>query len=199
MAHIIGLTGGIGSGKSTVARVLNALGHPVFSADQAGHRAYAHPDVKTGVVQLFGHEAYMADGNVNRKMLAERVFNNPALLQQLNALIHPNVKQQFEAWVKAQGKQVLVFREAAILFESGSHADCEAVVTVSAPEYVRIQRVMARDGSDETQVRARMAKQFSDEKRRQLAEYEIVNDGLQPVVPQVTALVKTLISRFGDR
>lgn len=199
MAHIIGLTGGIGSGKSTVARVLNALGHPVFSADHAGHRAYAHPEVKAGVVQLFGHEAYTPDGNVNRKMLAERVFNNPALLQQLNALIHPKVKQQFEAWVKAQGNQVLVFREAAILFEIGSNADCEAVVTVSAPEGVRIQRVMARDGSDEAQVRARMAKQFSDEQRRQMAEYEIVNDGLQPVVPQVTALVKTLISRFGDR
>ena len=199
MTSIVGLTGGIGSGKSTVARILNALGYSVFSADRAGLLAYACPEVKSGVVQLFGIEAYTPDGNVNRKMIAERVFNNPALLQQLNALIHPNVKQQFEVWVKAQGKRVLVFREAAILFESGSNADCETVVTVSAPEEIRIQRVMARDGSNEYQVRARMAKQYSDEERKQLAEYEIVNDGLQPVVPQVMALVETLISRFGDR
>ena len=197
--YVIGLTGGIGSGKTSVARSLEALGYKVFNADKAGHRAYLDPTVKKQVLGLLGKEAYTSEGKVNRSYIANRVFHNLDLLEQLNSLIHPHVRQQFMEWAKDTDHEPFVFREAAILIESGSAADCAAVITVAAPEATRTERVMLRDRTDKNQVKARMAKQLTDAERRIQADYEIVNDGVLPVIPQVLSILDHLNSRFGGQ
>jgi len=196
---VIGLTGGIGSGKTTVSRVLESLGHPVFSADVAGHNAYFKDEVKTAVIEVFGPHVYGVDGSVNRKAIAESVFNDHEKLQSLSRIIHPAVKEMFSDWLNGWSKKEFIFREAAILFESGSHSDCAAVITVSAPEIARIARVQQRDAASVDQVKARLSKQMTDEERRALADYEIVNDGESAVIPQITRILDTLTSQFGGR
>lgn len=196
---VIGLTGGIGSGKTMVSRIIQALGHPVFSADEAGHSAYFIPKVKADVIDAFGSHVYNLDQSVNRKAIAESVFNDYEKLQQLNRIIHPAVKELFSDWLDNCPRSALVFREAAILFESGSHLDCTAVIAVSAPENLRISRVQHRDGSSVAQIRARLMKQMTDNERKALADYEIVNDGQLAVVPQVNRILSALTLQFGDR
>lgn len=199
MACIIGLTGGIGSGKSTVARILEALGYGVFSADTAGHQAYSLDPVRRAVIHLLGDDSYGKDGKVDRQRIAEHVFNNSDKLDALNRIIHPTVKQMFIDWMAAKPDDVLLFREAAILFESGSHLDCDAVITVAAPEALRIQRVIHRDRSSPEAVKARLSKQMSDDERKAKADFEIVNDGERALVPQVTGILRELTARCGDR
>jgi dephospho-CoA kinase len=197
--RVIGLTGGIGSGKTTVSRIFQALGYPVFSADKAGHKAYFIPEVKAAVIDVFGEHVYNLDGSVNRKAIAASVFKSNEKLNRLNEIIHPAVKVLFSEWLQNLSNTEFVFREAAILFESGSHSDCAAVITVSAPEIARIARVQQRDAASVDQVKARLSKQMTDEERRALADYEIVNDGESAVIPQITRILDTLTSQFGGR
>lgn len=192
---IIGLTGGIGSGKSTVARIFETLDYPVFYADDEAKKCYLDASVREAVIQHFGQEAY--DGEAfNRAYLAQTVFNNPEKLKQLNGILHPAVRQQFANWREKQSA-FAVLREAAILFESGSDADCTLTITVSAPEELRIRRVTNRDGSEASAVRERMRNQLSDAERAARADYEIVNDGVQLILPQVLDIDAELKARYG--
>lgn len=193
-AIIIGLTGGIGSGKTTVARIFEVLRYPVFYADDEAKRLYDDAEVRKAVTALFGAAAY-AEGKVNRSYLAERVFGNPELLEQLNSIVHPAVRQRFVDWQKDHPAFAHI-REAAILFESGSHADCTLTIAVSAPEELRIERVTDRDGSEASAVRQRMMHQLSDDERRQRADFEIVNDGQQLILPQVLEIDAAIRARF---
>ena len=189
---IIGLTGGIGSGKSTVARVFESLGFPVFDADKEALALYeSDPSLLNDVTEVFGATILQADGRLNRTALASIVFKDESMLRKLNSLVHPRVARRFEAWKKQQHAEVVI-REAAILFESGSDKGCDAIVVVTAPEALRIQRVMKRNGISEAEVRARMARQWPEEKLVEMADAVIVNDDTRLVLPQVLRVYETV-------
>lgn len=183
----VGLTGGIGSGKTTVCRVFSVLGIPVFNSDeQAKLLLQDDPEVKAAVLQLFGSSVYPA-GVLDRKALAQLVFNDPKALAGLNAIVHPAVRRAFKEWAESQ-QAPYVINEAAILVETGAYPSFDRLVTVEAPEDVRLARVMARDGSPEEQVRQRMSNQATEAQRREVAYAVIENDGHSMVLPQVLAL-----------
>lgn len=188
---VIGLTGGIGSGKSTIARVFDTLGFPVFDAD---HEALALYETDSAlleeVVKEFGKGILQSDGSLNRVALANIVFSDEKALKRLNALVHPRVAKRFEIWKQHQ-HSTAVIREAAILFESGSDKGCDAIILVTAPEELRIQRVMKRNGISEAEVRARMARQWPEERLIERADEIIVNDDTRLVLPQVLRVYET--------
>jgi dephospho-CoA kinase len=189
---VIGLTGGIGSGKTTVARVFMSEGIPVFDADAEAIALYATDEaLLTEVVALFGNDILLDDGTLNRRALAARVFQDAESLQKLNALVHPHVATKFAQWKNLQ-RSSYVLREAAILFESGSNTDCDAVIVVSAPENVRIRRVMDRNGISEDEVRARMMRQWSEKELIKRADAIIVNDDTKLILPQIAQVKKKL-------
>lgn len=182
---IIGLTGGIGSGKSSVARVFSSLGIPVFYADASGRKVLeSDAEVVSAVTDLLGKEAFGNDGKPNRAHIAHIVFNDQSKLEALNAIIHPAVGRDFQQW-KAQQNAAYCLREAAILFESGSHKDCDAVICVSAAKDVRVKRVMSRDKVSTAEVEARMAKQMSQVEKEKLSDFVIQNNGNESLISQV--------------
>lgn len=192
---VIGLTGGIGSGKSTVARVFETLGVPVFDADREALALYEQDEsLLAEVKHRFGAAVIQPDGRLNRQALASIVFNDAEALQQLNAMVHPRVAKKFEAWKNRQVTRTVI-REAAILFESGSAADCNAVIVVTAPEDVRIARVQKRNGFSEAEVRARMKRQWSEEQLVERADAVIVNDDKHLVLPQLTRVIQDFVEK----
>ncbi|MGA1373509.1 MAG: dephospho-CoA kinase, partial [Flavobacteriales bacterium] len=190
---IVGLTGGIGAGKSTVARVFRALGIPVFDADAAGRAVYREDDaVRAAVAGRWGADVLTTDG-VDRGKLAARVFGDPAELEALNALVHPAVRERFEAFQRRQvGRAPYVLREAAILFESGADRGCDAVICVEADAAVRLARAAARDRVPLDAVAARAAHQMTDADRRDRCTFILHNGPEDALVPQVLALHRTL-------
>ncbi len=189
----IGLTGGIGSGKSTIAKVLEKMGYPVFYADLEAKKIYHEdPVLKENLIQIIGQEVYM-NGQLNTKHLAEKLFSNTQLKDHVAALVHPIVREAFVTWVKLQ-KASLVFNEAAILFETGAYQNFDANLLVVAPAQLRIERVIKRDALSEDQVQARIAQQWSDEQKMKLTPYLIHNDG-RPLLVQIEKLVNELQSK----
>ena len=181
---VVGLTGGIGSGKSTIAKAFAALGIAVFNSDEQAKALIAtDAQVKERIIAAFGEEAYH-HGEYNRAYIAQIVFNNSEKLAILNGIVHPALAEYFKQWAKAQTSPY-VLKEAAILFESGSYKDCDYIITVTAPEEVRIARVMARDHCTEAQVRARMAQQWSDAQRIALSNAVIENIDLEKAKKEV--------------
>lgn len=191
----LGITGGIGSGKTYVCHRLEARGIPIYYADARGRQLQdTDPQLRAQITALLGAEAYTAEGLLYRPWVAQRVFGNPDLLQSLNRLVHPAVHADAAAWFAqqaAQGIRVAGY-EAAILFEFGRQSDFDAVMLVMAPEDVRIQRVMARDGISEADVRARMARQWPDDKKLPLATYVVINDGVLDVDAQLEVVLRTI-------
>jgi len=190
---IVGLTGGIGSGKSTVARLLVALGYPVYNSDDRAK--FLQENDATLIAQtteLLGPEV-IENGKINRAKVASIVFSDSQLLQKLNALVHPRVAKDFADWRSQQNSNIL-FKESAILVETGIYKQCDALVVVTAPEDVRIARVVKRDGVSEEQVRMRITKQLSDEEKVKSADFVIKNDDRQLITPQVLKLIQSLKS-----
>ena len=184
---VVGLTGGIGSGKSTIAKEFAALGIAVFNSDEQAKVLIANnAQVKERIIATFGEEAYQ-NGEYNRAYIAQIVFNNPKKLGILNGIVHPALAKYFKQWAKKQTSPYVV-KEAAILFESGSYKDCDYIITVTAPEQLRIARVMARDYCTEAQVRARMAQQWSDAQRIALSNTGIENIDLEVAKKEVRKL-----------
>lgn len=188
----IGITGGIGSGKTTVCRIFKLMGIPVFEADVVAKQLLNYnTEIKNNLIHLFGSGIYMKDGAVNRKKLAGIIFNDDVQLAKINSLVHPAVRNEFQKWLKQQ-KSSYVIHEAAILFESGFYKLMDYNIFVSAPEKERILRVVKRDNITEQQVKDRLSKQWTDAERRKLADYEIVNDNKMPVIPEVIKIDKRL-------
>lgn len=185
----IGITGGIGSGKTTVCRVFETFGIPVFYADTVAKEIMiTDPLLVSGVQAAFGQESYL-DGKLNNKHIAQIVFNDSAQLAILNALVHPAVFRAFESWVKTiPAATPYVLKEAALLFESGSYQLCDQNILVTAAQELRLQRVMQRDQVSTEQVQARMDKQMSDEEKVKMADFLIRNDESQSVILQVLSL-----------
>lgn len=190
---VVGLTGGIGSGKTTVAKMFAELGVPVYNSDQRAKALYTElPELKAHIIAKFGQESYLQD-KLNTAFLAQRVFNNKANLKWLNQTIHPLVANDFKNWVEGQTAPYLI-KEAAILFESGAYKSCDKVITVMAEQEERIKRVMNRDGATREEVLARMAKQLSDDERANRSDYVINNSSLQLVNKHVLELHQQLLN-----
>ena len=187
----IGITGGIGSGKSTVCRVFAALGVPVYDSDaRAKALMESDPTLREQISTLLGEEAY-AEGRLDRAYVASRVFADAGLLTELDGIVHPAVGRDFAAWAAGQTADYVLL-ESAILFESGFAAQVDRTVTVSAPLEERIARTVRRDGSDEAKVRARVARQWSDAQREARADYVVRNDEQCLLMEQVLRLDKLL-------
>lgn len=189
----VGITGGIGSGKTTVCKIFEQLGIPVYYADERAKLLMTtNKTVIAKLKKLFGAEAYLPDGELNRKRIAEIVFKDAEKLAKLNDIIHPAVQKDGENWHKRQRNVPYTLKETALLFEIGSQKFFEKTITVSAPREMRLQRTMQRDGQTQAQVEARMAKQMADEEKVQLTDFVIVNDGTKLLLPQVLAIHQVL-------
>lgn len=186
----IGITGGIGSGKSTVCKVFETFGIPIFYADTVAKEIMvSDPILIAGVKDAFGTESYHSEGKLNNQHIAGIVFNNSTELAKLNKLVHPAVFRAFDEWLAGVPEYTrYIIKEAALLFESGSYKMCDQNILVTAPLEVKLQRVMERDGVSEAQVRARMDKQMSDEEKVKMADFLIKNDESQSVILQVMEL-----------
>lgn len=184
----IGVTGGIGAGKSLVCEIFAHLGVPVYNSDDRAKWLMAHDlPLREKIMSSFGPKAYK-EGQLNRQYLAQEVFNDPDKLALLNSLVHPVVKGDFDRWV-ANVRYPYCIKEAALLFESGSYKDLDMTILVFAPESIRIQRVLERDPfRTEEEVKAIIQKQMDEEEKRKLADQVIINDGSCMVLPQVLAL-----------
>jgi dephospho-CoA kinase len=185
----IGLTGNMGSGKTTVSKIFEILGIPVFYADDAAKTVMVKDKILINEIKAaFGKTSYFDDGSLNRKHIADIVFNNDEQLTKLNSIVHPATFRAFDEWVKNVGNVPYVLKEAALLFESNSYKMCDYSIMVQAPLEIRIKRVMQRDGLTRDEVEKRNAHQFSEEKKTALANYIIKNDDTQLVIPQVLEL-----------
>lgn len=193
MTKIIGLTGGIGSGKSTIAAYFSSLGVPVYIADDEAKKILSTPQAVKEIKKFFGDSVF-TDGVPDRQKLAGIVFGSPERLQQLNEIIHPKVNEHFSGWVGNNSNTPFVIKEAAILFESGSYKNCDKIILVTAPAEVRIQRVMQRDNVSREQVLSRMASQWDDQKKAALSDYVIDNTNLDEAKAQSYSIFKELTS-----
>ena len=189
----IGLTGGIGSGKTTIAHMLEAMSYPVYYSDLRSKELCDHNEgIRSQLILLCGDKAY-EDGQLNRPYLSECIFSNPELRLKVNEIIHPVVRKDFEYWTLKQTSP-LIFNEAAILFETGAYQQFDAVVLVCAPTSQRIERVMFRDLSTKSSVEQRIQSQWTDEQKRTLTDLCIENDGSHPLLIQVEDILQRLLA-----
>ena len=190
----IGITGGIGSGKSVVASLFQLLGVPVYIADEESKRLTNQSmTIRRQLIANYGEAIYTAEG-LNKPLLAAKIFQDPAQRRIVNGIIHPEVKHHFEAWA-AQQETPLCAIESAILFESGFDQVVDTHLMVYAPKALRIERATARDAASREAIQQRIESQMSDEEKRELADHLIYNDNQQPLIPQVTALIARLTAK----
>ena len=188
---IIGLTGGIGSGKTTVATMFSELGVPVYIADiEAKKLSNRSKVIRRKLIELLGQEAYI-DNRLNRTFVAEKIFNDEELLKAVNAIIHPKVASHFKRWLKKQ-QGPYVIKEAAILFENGGYKQCDKTILIVAPKAVRIERLLSRDQSSKAEIEARMSNQWSDSEKKKLADIIIENITLEATRKRVLEVHKNL-------
>lgn len=194
MTKVIGLTGGIGSGKTLVAKYIESQGVPVYIADDEAKKLMASPDMIAEIKDAFGEEIIDSE-TLNREKLAQIVFNNPDKLQKLNSIVHPKVKEHFDNWVRKHKDEPFVVKEAAILFETGGDKYCDAVITVTAPLETKLQRVIERDKTDREAVLKRMESQWTDEQRIAKSNYVIRNISVKETYRQIEQILKLLINQ----
>ena len=187
----VGITGNIGSGKSYVCKLFEALGIPVFYSDDETKKLYLIPSVKELIVNRFGQEVYFDDGTLNRKLLSYHLFKNEEAMRFIESVLYPALNQRFDQWCKQQ-KSPYVLYESAILFEKNYGKYFDKIIFVSAPEDIRLQRVMQRDDCSEENVRSRMRLQLNEDLKISNADYVICNDGTKAVEPQVLDINKQL-------
>jgi len=191
MAKFIGLTGGIGSGKTTIANFFKSQGVPLYIADDEAKAILFTPTAIEEVKKAFGEEI-LTDGLPDKAKLASLVFSDPDKLKILNEIIHPKVRMHFKEWMEKHKDEKFVIREAAILFESGSYKDCDKIILVTAPIEVRIKRVMDRDNTTREKVLERMNAQWNDEKKAALSDYIINNIEIEDAKNQAMQILKIL-------
>ena len=186
----VAITGGIGSGKSTICNFFRVLGIPVFEADiEAKKLVNSSSVIQSKLKILFGNDIYLINNTIDRKKLAQLIFNSPPLLAEVNAIIHPEVRNYFNEWCEKQSAPYIVY-EAAILFETGFHEMIDFSILVTAPVEERIKRVITRENTNEDDVRSRISKQWTDEQKMDLANYVINNNNRELIIPQLIELDK---------
>ena len=192
---VVGLTGGIGSGKTTVAELFSELEVPVYIADvEAKALMNRSKVIRRKLIALFGEDAYK-NNMLNRPFLASKIFNDETLLQKMNAIVHPKVASHFKRWLKKQTAPYII-KEVAILFENNSHRSCDFVITVTAPEHIRVNRVIKRDNTSKEKVRLIMNNQWKDDKKIELSDYVITNTDLENTKKQVVKIHKKILSKI---
>lgn len=192
MTKLVGLTGGIGSGKTTVAKYFEELGVPVYIADSEAKALMNRSKViRRKLIALFGNEAYV-ENTLNRPFIAQQIFNDKKLLNAMNAIVHPKVASHFKRWVNKQDSPYVI-SEAAILFENGSYKKYDYIITVTAPEDIRLQRVIKRDNSNKQKVEAIMANQWSDQEKIKRSDFVIENIDLEQTKIQVRKIHKKIL------
>lgn len=192
MAIRIGITGGIGSGKSVVSKILSLLDIPIYLSDDEAKRLTATDEaIRRELTDLLGDELYQG-GMLNKQMLANFLFASADNAEKINAIIHPQVKQDFRRWCTRHSALQFVAMESAILFESGFDSEVDVVVMVYAPQEVRIQRAMMRDAASRTQIEQRIKRQMDDEAKCSKAHYVLINDDKTALIPQVLQLLVSL-------
>ena len=190
----VGVTGGIGAGKSLICPILEQIGYPVFYSDiEAKKIITANPQVRTDLIELFGIQIFK-NGQLDRNLLASLLFSDSTLIEKINAIVHPKVREEFENWALIQDSP-LVFNEAAILFETGSYKNFDATILVTAPLEIRLNRVMNRDNSIKADVQKRIDSQWSDEQKSILSTFRIQNDDSQSVLDQLDEVLNELIKK----
>lgn len=186
---ILGITGGIGSGKSTICKVFEVLGYPVFNSDDQSKRILFSEEIRGVIKDVFGDAVFDKEA-LSRVKLAQVVFNNPQQLKKLNGILHPKVRNAFRAW-RAKQSNSIVIKEAAILFESGANKSCDWVLNIQCAEAIRVKRVVQRDGRTEEAVRNIITKQLTEAERAKLADFTIVNED-QKVLPQLFSVLEKI-------
>ncbi|MBS1637304.1 MAG: dephospho-CoA kinase [Bacteroidetes bacterium] len=189
---VIGLTGGIGSGKSIVAKVFAAMGCIVYSSDDRARDMYFLDDVRQEVMKLLGPAAYTDPDTLNRSYISEKVFSDKTLLQQLNGIIHPAVKRDMTDFISRQAPSAIIVKETALLFETGLERDMDSSVLVVAPTELRVKRVMKRSNLNRAEVLDRINSQWTDELKISKAGFVIRNDEQNAVIPQVISILQQL-------
>jgi dephospho-CoA kinase len=191
---IIGITGGIGSGKTTITKYIETLGYPVYIADDEAKKLLDTPEVVNEIRNVFGEEI-IKNNLVDKKKLATFVFGNENKLKQLNEIVHPKVRKNFTNWLKQCDKPFVV-KEAAILFESGAYKDCDFTILVTAPEDVRVERVIKRDNTNKEDVIKRIRSQWSDEDKAKLADFVIKNVDLEQSKKEIDEIIKKIEKNY---
>ena len=189
---IIGLTGGIGSGKTMVAKLFETMGCIIYNSDERAKELYFNTNIKQHVIALLGKEAYTNDVVLNKAFIAQVIFSDKHKLQHLNAIIHPAVKQDFKSVVNQYAPETLIIKETALLFEENIYKEVDASILVTAPIELKIERVIKRSQLSKVEVEKRMLTQWPDEQKKSLATYVIINDGKEALIPQVSAIINQL-------
>jgi len=195
MAIKVGITGGIGSGKSFISRIFETLSIPTYDADkQAKELMNSDPEIKEKLIAAFGANTYNSSGELDRPYLSDVVFKDEKKLKKLNDIVHPIVINHGNRWGEKQ-KGPYSLKEAALLFESGSYKNLDYTILVTSPLELRIKRVMDRDQTSRQQVESRISKQMSDQEKLPLADMVILNDGHTPLLPQIMDIHNFLLSK----
>lgn len=192
----IGITGGIGSGKTTVCKIFESLDIPIYYADIEAKRIMtSSPIVKQQLKALLGNDAYFKNGKPDRKYIAAKIFTDKSLLNSINNIVHPAVRADAERWMekmKIEGANAYIIKEAALLVENGSYKALDALIVVTCPEEIRIKRVMTRDKLSHSEVLNKIKNQLSESEKIKVADFVIVNDGTKPIISQVWQIHKKL-------
>lgn len=189
---IVGLTGGIGSGKSTVALVFEKLGAAVYYSDERAKAAYFFEDVKPQIIKLLGNATYLSESSINKPYISGKIFSDEHLRQKLNAILHPAVENDFRQFAAKLSPNTLLIKESALLFEAGLEQNVNTIILVTAPIGLRIKRVMKRDGLTEELVRKKIDAQWPEEEKRKRAHYIIENNEELLLVPQIISVFNDL-------
>lgn|SRR5574343_175585 len=192
MTRIIGLTGGIGSGKSTVASYIASKGIPVYIADEEAKKLMDSKQISTKIQAIFSENVLTLEGKLDRKKIAAIVFNSPEKLSKLNAIVHPEVKKHFANWLKLHKNAPFIIKEVAILFETAGNLSCDKVILVTAPEEIRIQRAMKRDNVDRDSVLRRIQNQLPEEEKISKSDFVVHNIDLQNTFIEIDQILKIL-------
>lgn len=188
---IVGLTGGIGSGKTVVSKLFALFGAKVFNSDENAKLQYFKPNVKAKVIELLGTGSYHSNGTIDRKYISEKVFSDTMLLQKLNSIIHPEVANEFKLFAQENSNK-LIIKESALLFETGIYKELDQTILVTSPLELRIKRIMQRDGSQENEVMNRIKSQMSDEEKLKLTSLVIKNNEKDLLIPQTLNIYQQL-------
>ncbi len=191
----VAITGNIGSGKSTVSRIFNVMGVPVFYADVEARQLYYREDLKQKLSLIFGDVIFDNSNEIDKKQLADIIFNDAAKLQIINNIVHPLVFEKYEQWLESHKNELYTLHESAILFENKLEQHYDFIITVTAPAELRIARIIQRDNIDREKVETRMIHQMSEAEKNKRADYIIVNDGSKLLIPQVLQIDKKLKER----